>query len=74
MYFSHNKIHPKLLDQSPQSLNVLSVLTMLSLLDLAAKVHLLEMEFSVAASCMVQEMETYSVQQDSNNSQDSVWF
>lgn len=63
LYFLHHKIHQMPLDQSLQSPNVLSVLTMLSSSDLAHKIHLLEMEFSVAANCIVQEMETHSVQQ-----------
>lgn len=63
LYFLHDKIHQMPLDQSPQSPNVLSVLTMLFSSDLAHKVQLLEMQFSVAADWIVQEIETYSVQQ-----------
>jgi len=42
LYFSHNKIHQRPSDQSPQSPNVLSVLTTLSPSDLAVKVLLLD--------------------------------
>lgn len=63
-----------LLDQSPQSPNVLSVLTMLSPSDLAAKLRLLQMEFSVC-SCQLHSSrngDLFCAAKDSNNSQDSV--
>lgn len=71
LYFSHNKIHQRPLDQSPQSPNVLSVLTTLSPLDLAAKVHLLESFCSCELHSSRNE-DLFRAAKDSNDSQDSV--